>query len=188
MQVFDDVEQRVETAAGLDDSLPAGEEAGEGALFDRFDLFSEAGQGFSAYGAEGFVVAPLAMRAHRGGSRLRRCGRFWTRRLRIASAVGNARPKRAATSTVCERSVGAAEAADEVDAGVGCGFEQGGQRQARPAAGRRARRGSGGGVFDGDEAFLAGDRDFEDAAGFAEPLDRERDFRAWCSGRATRRG
>ena len=42
LEVFDNVEEGVETAARLDYSLPPGDEARENALVYRFNLFSEA--------------------------------------------------------------------------------------------------------------------------------------------------
>ena len=63
MQIFDDVEESVEASARLDGALPAGEEAGEGALFDGLDFFAEFGERLAADGAEDFCVDPFAIDA-----------------------------------------------------------------------------------------------------------------------------
>ena len=41
MQVFNDIKEGVETATGLNHSLPAGKEAGEGALLYGLDFLSQ---------------------------------------------------------------------------------------------------------------------------------------------------
>ena len=48
-------------ATRREQSLPVGEEAGEGVLLDRFDFAAQLGERFAADLAEDFGVAPFAM-------------------------------------------------------------------------------------------------------------------------------
>src|SRR6185437_11128913 len=63
LQIFNYVQQGIEAAARLHDSLPTGEETRQDPLIDGLDFFAEASERFAANGAQHFGVTPLAMDA-----------------------------------------------------------------------------------------------------------------------------
>ena len=129
LQVFDGVEERVEmrgtAAARREQSLPVGEEAGEGVLLDRFDFAAELGEGFAADLAEDFGVAPFALEAA-GTEAAFEDAAFEARSMQRLFDVGGVERKAIGNFAQREGAVGAGIAADEFKDGVGDRLEQGG--------------------------------------------------------------
>jgi hypothetical protein len=65
LQIFNGVEERIESTTADGNTLPARGESGEGALLDGFDFTAKASEAFAANLLENFGVAPFLMLAAR---------------------------------------------------------------------------------------------------------------------------
>ena len=173
LQLLDDVQKRVHSPAGRKQALPVGEEAGQGLLLDRLDFFAQPGKRFAADDAQNFGIDPLAMQA--AGTEASFDDAVFGGEM-IECLLGLRRVQGKAESYFVEgkRSVGAGVAADEFEDRLGDWFEQRGgdagrERNAETVA-------VAGAVFNGHEAFFAGDAEFQDAPGADQPFNRFEDF------------
>ncbi len=63
LQIFNGVEERVESATTNGDTLPTCGESGEGTLLDGFDFTAKTSEAFAANLLENFGIAPFLMQA-----------------------------------------------------------------------------------------------------------------------------
>src|SRR5579859_3649973 len=151
------------------------QEAGEGLLLDRLDLFAQAGEGFAADDAQDFLVAPFAMEAAGAEAALDDTV-FRGQVVKGLLDFGGVEGEAVADFFEGEGAVGAGVSADELDDWVSYGFkERGGNAGRERDAEAVAVTGA---VFNGDDALFSGDADFQETAGADETVNEFKDFRA----------
>ena len=136
-----DVEERVHAAAGGEQALPVGEEAGERLLLDRLDLFAQFGEGFAADEAQDLGVAPFTMEAA-GAEAAFDDAVFDDELVQGLFGLGGVEGEAGGDFREGEGAVGAGIAADEFEDWIGLRLREA-RWGCREGAGCRGRRGTG---------------------------------------------
>ncbi len=174
LEAFDGIEQHIEVgvaaAAGDQQSLPVGEEAGQRVLLHRLDFAAQAGQRLAADLAQNLGVAPLAMQAAGTEASFEHAAFADELAERRCRSLARSSAKRFGDFAKGERAVGAGIAADKFEHRVRDRLQQrDGQTRGKGNAQGVAIAG---GVFGGDEAAFAGDAQLKQAAGADQPVYR----------------
>ncbi len=159
---------RVPAAARREQSLPMGEEARQRVLLHRLDFAAQSGQRLAANLAQNLRVAPLAMQAAGPEAAFEHAAFVRKLAQRVFDGLGIER-KAVGGFAQRERAMGARVAANQFEHRMRDRLQQ---RRGQARRQRNAQRiAIAGRIFGRDQAPLAGDAQFEQAARANQPVD-----------------